>query len=66
MTLSDKRTKEAMEEGIEYFNRAIGMDPKFALAYAGLTDAYIDLAWFGYYAEKRCLCPSKGESDESS
>jgi serine/threonine protein kinase/Tfp pilus assembly protein PilF len=46
--LVEKRTKEAMEEGIEHFNKAIEIDPKFALAYTGLTDAYVNLAWFGY------------------
>lgn len=28
------------EKGIEYYNRAIGIDPNYALAYAGLADAF--------------------------
>ena len=28
------------EKGIEYYNRAIAVDPNYALAYAGLADAY--------------------------
>jgi len=52
LDLVGTRKKEAMEEGLEYFNRAIGKDSKFALAYAGLTDAYIDLGWFGFMPKK--------------
>jgi len=33
-------TREGMNEAIGDFNRAIGLDPKYALAYAGLADAY--------------------------
>ncbi len=28
------------EKGIEYYNQAIAIDPNYALAYAGLADAY--------------------------
>jgi len=33
-------THEGMNKAIEYFNRAIADDPSYALAYAGLADAY--------------------------
>ena len=36
----NKRTQEGIAEAIGYFERAIAADPKFALAYAGLADAY--------------------------
>jgi TolB-like protein/Flp pilus assembly protein TadD len=35
-----KYTKEGVEKGIEYFQQAIEHDPNYALAYAGLADAY--------------------------
>src|SRR5205823_5629737 len=35
-----KRTQEGVTEGIEHFERAIGEDPNYALAYTGLADAY--------------------------
>jgi TolB-like protein/tRNA A-37 threonylcarbamoyl transferase component Bud32 len=37
----NKRTKEALQKSIEYFNLAIEKDPGFALAYAGLADSYV-------------------------
>ncbi|MGB6340807.1 MAG: protein kinase [Candidatus Aminicenantaceae bacterium] len=42
----NKRTEEDMKRSVEYFERALEKDPKFALPYAGLADAY---ATFGFY-----------------
>jgi TolB-like protein/DNA-binding winged helix-turn-helix (wHTH) protein/Tfp pilus assembly protein PilF len=36
----NKRTAQGIQGAIEYFNRAIGKDAKYALAYSGLADAY--------------------------
>lgn len=36
-----KRTGDALRRAIEHFQRAIDIDPDFALAYAGLADAYV-------------------------
>ena len=43
----DKRTPETTEKSIEYFELAIRLDPNYALAYAGLADAYISLSGLG-------------------
>jgi TolB-like protein/Flp pilus assembly protein TadD len=40
----NKRTTAGMRQGVENFERAIDLDPAFALAYAGLADAYAFLA----------------------
>ncbi len=37
----NKRTGEALTQSIGYFNQAIERDPNYALAYAGLADAYV-------------------------
>ncbi len=37
----NKRTPEALKRAVEYFNQAIALDPSYALAYAGLADAYV-------------------------
>src|SRR5258708_18524712 len=44
----NKRTKEAVNQSIEYFQRATELDPDYALAYAGLADAYGSLAHLQY------------------
>jgi len=36
----NKRISEEMKKAIEYFEQAIEVDPKYALAYAGLADCY--------------------------
>ena len=36
----NKRTTEGLKKGIEYFERAIALDPGYGLAYAGLSDSY--------------------------
>jgi serine/threonine-protein kinase len=37
----NKRTRDDLRKSIEYFNQAIEHDPNYALAYAGLADAYV-------------------------
>jgi TolB-like protein/Tfp pilus assembly protein PilF len=37
---SEKRTLEGIHKAIEYFNQATENDPRYALAYTGLADAY--------------------------
>jgi TolB-like protein/Flp pilus assembly protein TadD len=41
---TNKRTEEWIKKGIDYFQQAIETDPNYALAYAGLADAYAFLA----------------------
>src|SRR5439155_9715424 len=40
----NKRTLDGMQQAIELFQQAIAKDSRYALAYAGLADAYILLA----------------------
>jgi TolB-like protein len=40
----NKRAAEDLEKSIKFFEQAIGKDPNYALAYAGLADAYSVLA----------------------
>ena len=42
----NKRSADALKEGIDYFKQAISVDPNYALAYAGLADSYALLSWF--------------------
>ncbi len=44
------RTKEGYEKAREYFEQAIEIDSSFALAYAGLADAYILFDFYGLTA----------------
>jgi len=42
------RTEEGFEKALEYFREAIALDPRFALAYAGVADAYTFLGGYGH------------------
>src|SRR5262249_1905245 len=41
-----KRTVEGLNRAIQYFRQAIDDDPTYALAYAGLSEAYIPLGFY--------------------
>jgi len=43
----NKRTGADLRTAIEYFNQALGKDPGYALAYAGLADSYDILHTYG-------------------
>jgi DNA-binding winged helix-turn-helix (wHTH) protein/TolB-like protein/Tfp pilus assembly protein PilF len=43
----NKRNEADFRRAIEYFNRAVELDPNYALAYAGLADSQILLAVWG-------------------
>lgn len=44
----NKRTGEAFNEAINYFNNAVNLDPEFALAYSGLANCYTFLGGASY------------------
>lgn len=44
----NKRTPEAFEKAIAYFQSAIETDPTYALAYSGIADCYNFLGWDAY------------------
>jgi tetratricopeptide (TPR) repeat protein len=45
-----RRSPDALQKSLEYFQCAIAKDPTYALAYAGLADAYNSLGWDLYAA----------------
>ena len=49
-SISQRRTREDLLSAVQYYGRAIEEDRNYALAYAGLSDAYSTLGVFGYIA----------------
>jgi TolB-like protein/predicted Ser/Thr protein kinase len=43
----NKRTIPGIDAAISFFNQSIAKDPRYALAYAGLADAYSVLSYYG-------------------
>lgn len=46
--LMDRQTEQGLRGGIAAFEEAVARDPRFAAAYAGLSDGYNQLAQYGY------------------
>ncbi len=44
---ANKRTPQSILKAIEYYQQAIDKDPSYALGYAGLSDGYSLLAYYG-------------------
>jgi TolB-like protein/DNA-binding winged helix-turn-helix (wHTH) protein/Tfp pilus assembly protein PilF len=51
--LWNKRTEQDLEKSIDYFNEAVGRDPTYALAYAGLANAYNSVGFYGRVAPRK-------------
>lgn len=45
--LLNKRTEQTVRQSVDSFNHAIANDPRYALAYSGLADAYVLLGTYG-------------------
>jgi serine/threonine protein kinase len=48
----NKRTEDGLKKAIEYFNKALEMDPKYALAFTGVADCYIQLSEYGNWSPR--------------
>jgi TolB-like protein len=43
-----KMTREGAETSIKYFQEALAVEPRYAMAYAGIADAYVGMtSWYG-------------------
>jgi len=55
----NKRGEKNLTKSIEYFEKAIEMDPNYALAYAGLGDAYYILGQNGIWTAEKAFPKAK-------
>jgi len=55
----NKFTEEGFTKSVQHFQQAIALDPKFALAYASLADAYNTVGYWGYLAPKDAFPEAK-------
>jgi len=55
----NRRTPEEMKKAVKYFEQAKAKDPAFALAYAGLADAYQVLGDYSYLPPSEALPSAK-------
>jgi TolB-like protein/Flp pilus assembly protein TadD len=60
-----KRTKEEMLHSIEYFEQAIKLDPKFALAYARIAETYGSMPAYPYLSPKEAFPKAKAAAQKA-
>lgn len=60
-----KRTKAGLDQGIQYFQQAIAVDPSFALAYAGLADCYNLLDDWGQTAPRDSFPKARAAAEKA-
>ena len=63
----NKRTGEDLKKAVEYFNRAIEKDPKYARAYSGLADSYALMGdWeYGVLAPREAFAKAKAAASKA-
>ena len=61
----NKRSPDALRTSIGYFNRAIDADPAYALAYAGLADAYNMGSFFNMEAPREAMPKARSAAEKA-
>ncbi len=60
-----KRTREGIERSIESYQQAIALDPKFALAYARIAEAYNQVPSYPYGSPKEAIPRAKAAAQQA-
>lgn len=60
-----KRTKEEMLRSIEYFREAVRLDPKFALAWARISEVYGSMPAYPYLSPKEAFPEAKAAAQRA-
>lgn len=63
---SNMSTAESLCKAVDYFQQAIAIDPNYALAYAGLADAYNSLGLWNFFSEKEAFPQAKTAAQKCS
>jgi tetratricopeptide (TPR) repeat protein len=61
----NKRTDEGIGKSIEYFNKALELDPNYALAYSGLADSWFTSGWYRYKPPAEAYARSKAAANKA-
>jgi len=61
----DKRTEDGFRKAIDYFRQATQRDPQYALAHAGLADAYIGMTFYNYLPPREAMPQAKASALEA-
>jgi TolB-like protein/class 3 adenylate cyclase/Tfp pilus assembly protein PilF len=59
------RTEDGLKKAIEYFEKALQKDPRYALAHSGLADSYALLALFEFLPPKEAFPKARANAEEA-
>jgi len=62
---SEKFTEEGLNKAVDFFQSAIERDPHFAMATAGLSDAYVTLGASGYLPKDVAYAKARAEAEKA-
>jgi tetratricopeptide (TPR) repeat protein len=55
----NKRTEDDIQTGLDYFQRAVDLDPGYSRAWVGIADAWIFRGWYGHLAPRDAFPKAK-------
>jgi TolB-like protein len=61
----NQRTPEGVARSIDYYQKAIAIDPHYALAYAGLTESYIERYWLAQFDPQETIAKSMAAASKA-
>ena len=61
----NKRTEEGFRKAVQFFDRAIERDPRYALAYAGLADTYALMSDYSIVPPREAMPKARAAAEEA-
>jgi serine/threonine-protein kinase len=61
----NKRSEGGLWKGIQFFEQAIGQDPSYALAHAGLADSYSVIGYYALIPPKTAFAKAKHAAEQA-
>src|SRR5262249_16313937 len=59
------RTREGLEKSVQYFQQAVQIDPRFALAYTGIADVHTILVDYGWSSPADAIPKARAALDQA-
>lgn len=61
----NQRSREGLQKSVEYFEQAVASEPKYTAAYAGLANAYNNIAFYGFDPSLNAISQAKISADKA-
>jgi TolB-like protein/DNA-binding winged helix-turn-helix (wHTH) protein/Tfp pilus assembly protein PilF len=61
----NKRSQASLQEGIQYFQQAIALEPNYAEAYSGMADSYTTLGYLSYLPPREAFPQARAAAEKA-